>query len=74
MRTKQLRLSDSGQIRLRMPEFTGKKISIVLDDNTVLFGELLKINSSDVTLKNMRLERISIPFSSIAEVYLDTKV
>lgn len=74
MRTKQLRLSDSGQIRLRMPEFTGKKISIVLDDNTVLFGELLKINSTDVTLKNMRLERISIPFNSIAEVYLDTKV
>jgi len=74
MRTKQLRLSDSGQIRLRMPEFTGKKISVVLDDNTVVFGELLKFNGTDVMLKNMRLERISIPFNSITEVYLDIKV
>ena len=74
MRTKQLRLSDSGQIRLRMPEFMGKKISVVLDDNTVVFGELLKFDGTDVMLKNMRLERISIPFNSIAEVYLDIKV
>lgn len=74
MRTKQLRLNDSGQIRLRMPEFTGKKISVVLDDNTVVFGELLKFTGTDVMLKNMRLERVSIPFNSIAEVYLDIKV
>lgn len=74
MRTKQLRLNDSGQIRNRMPELTGKKISIVLTDNTVLFGELTKYHSDGVVLKNMRLEKISIPFNSIAEVYLDVKV
>jgi hypothetical protein len=74
MRTKQLRLNDSGQILQRMPELTGEKISIVLTDNTVLFGELIKFNSNDVVLKNMRLEKITIPFQSIAEVYHDVKV
>jgi hypothetical protein len=74
MRTKQLRLNDPDQIRRRMSEFLGKKINIVLTDNTVMFGELKKVNDTAIVLRNMRLENISYPFQSIFEVYLDTQV
>ena len=74
MRTKQLRLSDSEQIRRRMNEFIGKKINIVLTDRTVMFGELKKVNDTTIVLRNMRLENISYAFQSIVEIYLDTRV
>lgn len=74
MRTKQLRLNDSNQIRQRMSEFLGKKINIVLADRTVMFGELKKVNEHGIILRNMRLEDVKFLFQSIAEVYLDTKV
>jgi ribosome maturation factor RimP len=74
MRTKQLRLNDSDQIRRRMAEFIGKKINIVLSDRTVMFGELTKANDDAIVLKNMRLENVTYPFQSIVEVYLDTRV
>jgi hypothetical protein len=74
MRTKQLRLNDPAQIRQRMPEFLGKKINIVLSDNTVTFGELSKITSDEIVVKNMRLEKMNYSFQSIVEIYLDTKV
>jgi ribosome maturation factor RimP len=74
MRTKQLRLNDAAQIRRQMPEFLGKKINIVLTDNTVFFGELLKSNESSIVLRNMRLENVTLPFQSITEVYFDTIV
>jgi ribosome maturation factor RimP len=74
MRTKQLRLNDSDQIRRRMAEFIGKKINIVLSDRTVMFGELMKANDDAIVLKNMRLENVTYPFQTIVEVYLDTRV
>lgn len=74
MRTKQLRISDALQIKSRMPEFVGKKINIVLSDNTVVFGKLAKISVSEIVLMNMRLEKIKYPINSISEVYLDTIV
>lgn len=74
MRTKQLRLNDSNQIRQRMSEFLGKKINIVLADRTVMFGELKKVNEHGIILRNMRLEDVKFLFQSIVEVYLDTKV
>jgi len=74
MRTKQLRLSDSVQIRQRMNEFLGRKLNIVLADRTVMFGELKKVLDDHIVLSNMRLENIQYPFQSIVEVYLDTKV
>lgn len=74
MRTKQLRLNDSGEISRRMPEFLGKKINIVLIDRTVMFGELSKITDSEIVLRNMRLETMKYPLKSIVEVYLDANV
>ena len=57
-----------------MPEFLGKKINIVLVDRTVMFGELKKVNHSDIVLRNMRLENVTYPFKNIVEVYLDVIV
>ena len=57
-----------------MGEFLGKKINIVLMDNTVMFGELKKVNDAEIVLMNMRLENVKYPFDSIAEVYLDSIV
>jgi len=74
MRTKQLRLTNSDQIRRRMNEFIGKKINIVLNDRTVMFGELKNVNDTSIVLRNMRLENIAYPIQSIVEIFLDTHV
>jgi hypothetical protein len=74
MRTRQLRLNDSDQIRRRMPEFLGKKINIVLTDRTVMFGELKKVNETEIVLRNMRMEKTTYPFTNIVEIYLDSIV
>mgnify|MGYP003575882800 FL=1 len=57
-----------------MNEFLGKKINIVLDDRTVMFGELKTANETSIVLRNMRLKNVSYPIQSIVEVYLDTQV
>jgi hypothetical protein len=72
MRTKQLRLIDSDQIRKRMNEFIGKKINIVLTDRTVMFGELKRVNDTSIVLRNMRLENVTYAIQSIVEIFLDT--
>ena len=69
--TKQLRLSDPTEIRKRVGEFLHKKINIVLQDKTVMFGELKEVNEGGILLKNMRLKTIAYPFNQIAEIYLD---
>ena len=74
MRTKQLRLNDLAQIRKRMPEFLGKKINIVLNDKTAVFGELAKVADAKIVVKNMRMENMTILYDTIVEIYLDSKV
>jgi small nuclear ribonucleoprotein (snRNP)-like protein len=74
MRTRQLRLNDQDQIQRRMPEFLGKKINIVLADRTVMFGEVRKVDESNIILRNMRMENIRYPFKNIVEIYLDAIV
>lgn len=72
MSTKQLRLNDPELIQKSIKSLVGKKINIVLTDDTVVFGELKKVNTAEIQLLNMRLKKISYPFARIAEVYLDT--
>ncbi len=61
------------QIRNRLKEFTGRKISIVLSNRTVLFGELKTISDSELTFLNMRLDPVTLSLRDISEVYLDFK-
>ena len=72
MSTKQLRISDPEQIRSKASTFLGKKINIVLMDNTVVFGELKEVNSNEILLLNMRMKKVKYPFGSIAELYVDS--
>jgi predicted metal-dependent hydrolase len=72
MSTKQLRLSDAAQIRKRVAEFVGKKINIVLTDNTAMFGELTDVNATEIKLQNMRRKKMTYRIDTIAELYFDT--
>ncbi|HEX6892985.1 MAG TPA: hypothetical protein VF141_19885 [Chryseolinea sp.] len=72
MGTKQLRISDREQIRNKAASFLGKKINIVLLDNTAVFGQLKEVNSNEILLLNMRMKKAKYPFSSIAELYIDS--
>lgn len=73
MSTKQLRISDSGQIKSKASTFLGKKINIVLLDNTAVFGTLQEVTSTELIVLNMRMKKIKYPFPSIAELYVDSK-
>ena len=72
MGTKQLRINDPEQIRSRVGIFLGKKINIVLQDNTAVFGELTGVNSTEIQLRNMRSREVKYSFSEIAEIYIDS--
>jgi hypothetical protein len=72
MSTKQLRISDAEQIKSKAASFLGKKINIVLLDNTAVFGQLKEVNSNEILLLNMRMKKVKYPFSSIAELYVDS--
>jgi hypothetical protein len=72
MSTKQLRISDREQIKSKAASFLGKKINIVLLDNTAVFGEIKEVNSNEILLLNMRMKKVKYPFSSIAELYVDS--
>jgi len=70
--TKQLRISNPEQIRSKASSFLGKKINIVLTDNTAVFGKLTEVSGNDILLVNMRMKKVKYPFSSIAEFYVDS--
>jgi hypothetical protein len=73
MSTRQLRLNTEVQIRKRLKEFKGNKINVVLRDNTVLLGNLIDVNDSSVSVRNMRLRTQQIQLKDISEIYFDTR-
>lgn len=73
MSTRQLRIGDPEQIKSKASSFLGKKINIVLLDNTAVFGKLTEVNADEILLVNMRMKKVKYPFSSIAELYIDSK-
>lgn len=72
MGTRQTRISDPAQIRERIRAFAGKKINIVLTDNTAMVGVLVQVRENEITLQNMRLKNITYSLNTIAEIYFDT--
>lgn len=74
MSTKQVRLSDPGQISNRISEFVGKKINIVLTDNTTQTGSLEAVKGSAIVLRNMRQKKFVYLLANISEIYSDTIV
>jgi hypothetical protein len=73
MVTRQIRLNTYEQIRKKLTDLKGKKINIVFNNRTVLFGELRHITDDSLTFVNMRLEAFTIPLKDISEVYFDYK-
>jgi hypothetical protein len=73
MSTRQLRLNTLPQIQNRLKEFPGRQINIVLNNRTVLFGELISIDTTRLKFRNMRLEPVTLLLLDISEVYLDFK-
>lgn len=71
MYKRQLRFSGQHQIRTHLAELQGKKINIVLNDNQVIFGELLNVKPNSITVRNMRLKDIEIAVNTLYELYLD---
>jgi hypothetical protein len=72
MSTRQLRLSDIGQIKDRLNGFVGKSISIVLKDNTAQTGLLETVSGTTIVLRNMRLKKMNYAIDQITELYFDT--
>jgi hypothetical protein len=73
MSTRQMRLTSHDEILKRLQELSGKKINIVLVDNTVVFGTVGHANSEEIELENMRLAKIKILMKMVREIYYDTK-
>ncbi|HEY4655953.1 MAG TPA: hypothetical protein VIH22_15640 [Cyclobacteriaceae bacterium] len=71
MSKKQIRITEAGEIKRRMHEFSGRQISLVLTDNTVIFGALTKIETDCVIITNMRQREMPIRLVRIAEIYTD---
>ena len=71
MQKRQLRLNHPVIIRQRLAEFLGKKINIVQQDNTVIFGELMTVEGDQFTIKNMCGKKTTHLISDIYELYLD---
>lgn len=74
MGTKQLRVSDPGQIKKSIRNFLGKKINIVFTDSTVVFGVLKEVTDTELVITNMRLKNTRFEINTIAEFYIDTNV
>jgi hypothetical protein len=72
MSTRQLRLSDTGEIKHRLNSFIGKSVSIVLKNNTAHTGLLEAISGSSIVLRNMRMKKMDYAIDQITELYLDT--
>jgi chaperone required for assembly of F1-ATPase len=71
MQKRLLRLSTQNQIRQHVTGFVGKKINIVLNDNTVVLAELLKFSESELLVQNMRRQELSVAFTDIYEIIID---
>jgi len=72
MGTRQLRLSDAGQIKERIGSFVGKSVSLVLKDSTAQTGLLESVSGASIVLRNMRLKKMNITLDQITELYYDT--
>jgi hypothetical protein len=71
MQKRLLRLSTQTQIRQQVAGFVGKKINIVLNNNTVVLAELLKFSEAELSVQNMRRQKLSVAFADIYEIIID---
>ena len=71
MSIRQHRIDSPERIRSKMPDLKGRKITLVLADQTAVLGELVAVDTNDVTVKNGRLKKVRYSFTDIRELYFD---
>lgn len=71
MSKRQLRISDPEQIKTKIFTFANRNMSVVLKNNTVVFGKLKEVDNDSIYIENMRLKKYEIPLNNIAEFILD---
>lgn len=71
MSIRQQRLDSIDKIKGKIGELKGKKITLVLSNNTSVLGELKEVSTDNVVLMNGRLRNNRFPFKEIKELYFD---
>lgn len=71
MQKRLLRLSTQTQILQHVAGFVGKKINIVLNNDTVVLAELLKFSDTELVVQNMRRHELTVAFTDIYEIIID---
>lgn len=71
MQKRLIRLSTHTQIRQQATGFAGKKINIVLTDNSVFMGTLLKLSEAKLWVQNMRGQELTVTLADIYEIIID---
>jgi small nuclear ribonucleoprotein (snRNP)-like protein len=74
MSIRQIRLNSTDQIKSRIREFEGKRIQVVLSNNTSIYGELKAVEELGIVLENRRMKKNLLQFDSITEIYFDQQV
>jgi hypothetical protein len=71
MSIRQHRFDTIAVIKNKIGDLKGKKITIVLANNTAVMGELKSVESEAVVIMNGRLRNNRFLFSEIKELYFD---
>ena len=71
MSKKQVRVSDPREIKKRMNEFLNREVSLVMKNNTVIYGTLQQSDDDTVTILNMRQRKMTFPAADISALYTD---
>ena len=71
MSIRQQRVDSIDKIKGKIGELKGKKITLVLSNNTSVLGELKEVSTDDVVLMNGRLRNNRFSFKEIKELYFD---
>lgn len=74
MSIRQIRLSEIEQIKSRIKEFEGKRIQVILSNNTSVYVELKSVESQGIIVENRRFKSKLLPFDTITEIYFDQQI
>jgi hypothetical protein len=74
MSIRQIRLNSVDQIKTRIREFEGKRVQVVLSNNTAFYAKVKSVSENGIVVENGRLKKNLLPFNSIAEIYFDQPV
>ncbi len=73
MAKRQKRFNKSALHSKSLSDIEGKKVNIVLNDQSVIFALILCIEKDDLVISNMRLTKSRLAKKDIFEIILDFK-